>query len=71
MRRGAVLGLLLTNKEVLVTNVKLKNSPECSGHDILKFKMLRAARMALSKLPTLDFRGVDFPEICLVDYHGI
>lgn len=70
-RRGAMLGLLLTNREGLVTNVKLKDSLDCSGHDMMECKILRAARMALSKPPTPDFRTVDSSEICLVDYHGI
>lgn len=70
MRRGAGVGLL-TNREGLVMNVKLKDSLDCSDHDMMEFKILRAARMALSKPPTLDFRRVDSSEICLVDYHGI
>lgn len=71
MRSDAVLGCLLTIREGLVTNVKLKGSLECSGCDVMEFKILRAARMALSKLPTLDFGRADSSEICLVDYHGM
>ncbi|GAB0190834.1 hypothetical protein GRJ2_001548700 [Grus japonensis] len=60
MRRGAVLDLILTNKEGLVGNVKLKGSLGCSDHDVVEFKILRAARRAHSKLATLDFRRADF-----------
>lgn len=34
MRRGAMLGLVLTNQEVLVENVKLKHSLGCSDHEM-------------------------------------
>lgn len=71
MRRGAVLVLLLTKREGLVTNVKLSGSLDCNDHDMMKFKILRAASMAVSKLPTLDFRRADSSEICFIDYHGI
>ncbi|KAF4790119.1 hypothetical protein TURU_144241 [Turdus rufiventris] len=71
MRRDAVLGLLLTKREGLVTNVKLRGSLDCGDHEMMKFKIIRAASMAVSKLPTLDFRRADSSEICLVDYHGI
>ncbi|GAB0176047.1 nucleoside diphosphate kinase 6 [Grus japonensis] len=60
MRRGAMLDLVLTNKEGLVGNVKLKGSLGCSDHEMVEFKILRAARRAHSKLTTLDFRKADF-----------
>ncbi|GAB0210046.1 hypothetical protein GRJ2_003470400 [Grus japonensis] len=59
-RRGDVLDLVLTNKEGLVGNVKLKGSLGCSDPEIAEFKILRAARRACSKLTTLDFRRADF-----------
>ncbi|GAB0204992.1 hypothetical protein GRJ2_002964800 [Grus japonensis] len=59
-RRGAMLDLILTNKEGLVGDVKLKGSPGCSDHEMVEFKILRAARRAHSKLTTLDFRRADF-----------
>ncbi|KAM9590815.1 uncharacterized protein ACIBXB_005869 [Morphnus guianensis] len=59
-RRGARLDLVLTNKEGLVGNVKLKGSLGCSDHEMVEFKNLRAARRAHSKLTTLDFRRADF-----------
>ncbi|GAB0209334.1 hypothetical protein GRJ2_003399100 [Grus japonensis] len=60
MRRGAVLDLVLPNKEGLVGNVKFKGSLGCSEHEMVEFKILRAARRAHSKLTTLDFRRADF-----------
>ncbi|GAB0187677.1 hypothetical protein GRJ2_001233000 [Grus japonensis] len=59
-RRGAMLDLVLTNKEGLVGDVKLKGSLGCSDHKMVEFKILRAVRRAHSKLTTLDFRRADF-----------
>ncbi|GAB0187663.1 hypothetical protein GRJ2_001231600 [Grus japonensis] len=59
-RGGAMLDLVLTNKEGLVGDVKLKGSLGCSDHKMAKFKILRAVRRALSKLTTLDFSRADF-----------
>ncbi|GAB0199701.1 hypothetical protein GRJ2_002435500 [Grus japonensis] len=59
-RKGAMLDLVLTNKERLVGNVKLKGSFGCSDHETVEFKILRAVRRAHSKLTTLDFRRADF-----------
>ncbi|GAB0183301.1 hypothetical protein GRJ2_000795400 [Grus japonensis] len=53
-RRGVVLDLVLTNKEWLVGNVKLKGSLGCSVHEMVEFKILRAVRSVHSKLTTLD-----------------
>ncbi|KAK4826209.1 hypothetical protein QYF61_006153 [Mycteria americana] len=60
MRRGAMLDLVLTNEEGLVGNVKLKGSLDCSDHEMVEFKILRAPRRVHSKLTTLDFRRADF-----------
>ncbi|GAB0193476.1 hypothetical protein GRJ2_001812900 [Grus japonensis] len=60
LRRGAMLDLILTNKEGLVGDVKLKGSLGCSDHEMVEFRILRAMRRARSKLATLDFRGADF-----------
>ncbi|PKU33628.1 dtw domain-containing protein 2 [Limosa lapponica baueri] len=59
-KKGAVLDLILTNNEGLVGNVKLKGSLGCSDHEMVEFKILRAARRVCSKLTTLDFRRADF-----------
>ncbi|GAB0177064.1 voltage-dependent L-type calcium channel subunit alpha-1C [Grus japonensis] len=58
-RRGAMLDLILTNKKGLVGDVKLKGSLGCSDHEMVEFKILRAARRAHSELTTLDFRRAD------------
>jgi len=55
-----VLDLILTNMELLLGNVKLKGSLDCSDHEIVKFKIFRTVRRAHSKLTTLDFRRADF-----------
>ncbi|GAB0203206.1 mitochondrial enolase superfamily member 1 [Grus japonensis] len=55
-----MLDLVLTNKEGLVGDVKLKGSLGCSDHKMVEFKILRAARRAHSKLTTLDIRRADF-----------
>jgi len=60
MRRGAMLDLVVTNKQGLVGNVKLKGSLGCSDHQIVDFKILRTARRAHIKLTTQDFRAADF-----------
>ncbi|KAM9653655.1 uncharacterized protein ACIBXB_010484 [Morphnus guianensis] len=59
-RRGAMLDLILTSKEGLVGNVKLKGSLGYSDHEMVEFKILRAVRRAHSKLANLDFRRADF-----------
>lgn len=60
MKRGALLDIVLTKKEMLVKKVKLKSSLCCSVHETSEFKILRAARRTLSKLTMLDFKRADF-----------
>ncbi|GAB0206749.1 hypothetical protein GRJ2_003140500 [Grus japonensis] len=55
-----MLDLILTNKEGLVGDVKIKGSLGCSDHEMVEFKILRAARRAHSKLTTLEFRRAGF-----------
>jgi len=59
-RRGAMLDLVLTNKEGLVGNVKVKGSLGCSDHKMVELRILRAARQVHRRLTTLDFRRADF-----------
>ncbi|GAB0179147.1 hypothetical protein GRJ2_000380000 [Grus japonensis] len=59
-RRGIMPDLVLTSKEGLVGDVKLKGSLGCSDHEMVEFKILRAVRRVHSKLTTLDFRRADF-----------
>ncbi|GAB0204609.1 hypothetical protein GRJ2_002926500 [Grus japonensis] len=58
-RRGAMLDLVLTKKEGLVGNVKLKGSLGYSDHE-MDFEILRAARRVHSKLTTLDFKRASY-----------
>ncbi|GAB0177853.1 hypothetical protein GRJ2_000250600 [Grus japonensis] len=60
MRKGAMLDLVLTNKKGLVGDVKLKGSLGCSDHEMVEFRILRAAKKVHSKLTTLDFRRAGF-----------
>ena len=59
-KRGAVLELVLTNMEELLGNVKLKGSLGCSGHEMVDFEILTAARRTQGKLTALDVRREDF-----------
>ncbi|PKU46481.1 rna-directed dna polymerase from mobile element jockey-like [Limosa lapponica baueri] len=59
-RRVALLDLILTNKEDLVQNRKLKGSLGCSDHEMWEFEILRAMRTTHSKIITLDVRRADF-----------
>ncbi|GAB0202830.1 hypothetical protein GRJ2_002748600 [Grus japonensis] len=59
-RRGVMLDLILTNKEGLVGDIKLKGSLGCSDHEMVEFRILRAARRVCSKLTTLAFSRADF-----------
>ncbi|RMC04392.1 hypothetical protein DUI87_19213 [Hirundo rustica rustica] len=60
MRRGAMLDLIVTSKEGLVENVKLKGSLGCPDHEMMEFEILGAARRAHSNLTALGFRRADF-----------
>ncbi|GAB0182749.1 hypothetical protein GRJ2_000740200 [Grus japonensis] len=63
-----MLDLVLTNKEGLVGDVKIKGSLGCSDHEMVEFKILRAARRAHSKITALDFRRAAFG--LFRDLHG-
>jgi len=71
-RRGAKLDLVLTKKKGLVRNMKLKGSLGCSDHEMVEFKILRAAMWVHSKLNALDFRRAHFGLFrhLLMEYHG-
>ena len=58
--KGAILDLVLTNKERLVGNGKLQGSLGCSDHEMVEFEILGTARNAHSKLTALTFRRADF-----------
>lgn len=58
--RGAMLDLVLTYREGLVRNVKLKSSLGYSVHEMLEFKISRTGKMKHSKFTTLDLGRADF-----------
>lgn len=60
VRRGALLDLILTNKQVFIWDVKIKGSLGCSDNDMLKFRILRAGRRVKSKITTLGFGRTEF-----------
>ncbi|KAJ7414420.1 glycerol kinase [Pitangus sulphuratus] len=60
MKRGTMLDLALTKKEVLVGTVKLKDSLGCSDHEMVEFGILRAVRRVHCKFTTLDFGRAGF-----------
>lgn len=53
LREIVLLGLVLTNKEGLVRNVKFKGSLGCSYHKKEELKMLREKNKAKSRITTL------------------
>lgn len=59
-RRGAMLNLVLTNKEGLVGNVKVGGSLGCSDLGMVEFENLRAASREHGRLSTLGFRRADW-----------
>lgn len=59
-RKGAMLDLVLTNQERLVSNVKHKGSFGCSDHEMVEFKILRVSKRVCNKLATLDSSRADF-----------
>lgn len=44
IRRGALLDLILANKEGLNGYVKVNGSPGCSDHNMVEFRILRGGR---------------------------
>jgi len=60
MRRGALLDLVLTNKEGLVEDVKVGGSLGSSDHEMVNFRILRGGSRATSRIKTLDIRRANF-----------
>ncbi|PKU41825.1 fh1 fh2 domain-containing protein 3 [Limosa lapponica baueri] len=58
-KRDALLDFILTNKEGLIGNVKIKGNLGCSDHKVVQFRILRAGKGLKSKLTILDFRRPD------------
>jgi len=59
-RKGALLNLMLTNKEELVEDVKVGGRLGCSDHEMVEFRILRARSRAITRIKTLDFRTANF-----------
>jgi len=55
-RKGALLDLVLTNKEGLVEDVKVGVRLGCSNHEMLEFWILHGGNRAICRIKTLDFR---------------
>lgn len=60
MRRGALLDIILANKEDLIGDVKAEESLGCSDHETVEFRILRRGSKAKSKITVLHFRKGDF-----------
>lgn len=58
-RRGALLDLVLTNKEGLVEAVKVKGSLGCSDHEMVEFGISRG-RNRVPRIASLDFSRANF-----------
>jgi len=59
-RKGALLDLVLRNKEGLVEDVKVGGRLDCSNHEMVEFRILRGGSRAISRIKTLDFRRASF-----------
>jgi len=55
MRKGVLLGLVVTSKKGLVGG-----SLGCSDHEMVKFRILCGGGRALSRITILDFRKASF-----------
>jgi len=59
-REGALLDLILTKKEGLVGDMKLRDSIGCSDQEMMEFRTPRGKSKTNSRITTLDFRRADF-----------
>jgi len=59
-RKGALLDLVLTNKEGLVEDAKVGGRLGCSDHEMVEFRILRGGSRAKSRIKTLDLRRANF-----------
>ena len=56
-REGALLDLLLVNREELVVEIKVGGRLGCSDHEMIEFSILGETKRGVSKTATLHFRG--------------
>jgi len=59
-KEGALLDLVLTNKEGLVEDVKVGGRLGCSDREMVEFRILHGGSRAISRIKTLDFRRANF-----------
>ena len=59
-REDVLPDLLLTKKEELVGDVKVKGSLGCSNHKMVEFKILREVSKTNSRITALNFRRETF-----------
>jgi len=59
-RRGALLDLVVTNKEGLVEDVKVGGRLGCSDHGMVEFRILCGGSRAISRIKTLYFKRTNF-----------
>ena len=59
-RKGALLDLVLTNKEGLVEDVKVGGRLGCSDHEMVEFRILRGGSRAIIRIKTLELRRANF-----------
>jgi len=59
-RKGALLDLVLTNKEGLLKDVKFGGRLGCSDHEMVEFRIQRGGSKAISRIKTLDLRRANF-----------
>jgi len=55
-RGGALLDLVLTNKEGLAENVKVRGRLGCGDQEMVEFRILHGGSRAISRIKILDFR---------------
>jgi len=59
-RKGALLDLVLTNKEGLAEDMKAGGRLGCSDPEMVEFRILHGGSRAISRIKTLDFRRANF-----------
>jgi len=59
-RKGALLDLILTNKEGLVEDAKVGGSLGGSDHEMVEFRILHGGNREINRIKTLDFKRANF-----------
>jgi len=60
MGAGTLLDLMLSSKEELVRDMKVRDQLGCSSHQVVEFRILRGGNNAKSRITTLDLGRADF-----------